>query len=57
LDNITVAGIGLVGFLIIFPLMRIRLVSNHILSEYILFKGCKTENKPTKEIHCKTIYL
>ncbi|XP_017057402.1 synaptic vesicle glycoprotein 2A isoform X2 [Drosophila ficusphila] len=30
-DNIIVSGIGLVGFLLIFPLMRIRVVNNHIL--------------------------
>ncbi|XP_037727424.1 synaptic vesicle glycoprotein 2C isoform X2 [Drosophila subpulchrella] len=35
LDNITVAGIGLVGFLIIFPLLRIRVVSNHILKVFL----------------------
>ncbi|XP_064547354.1 synaptic vesicle glycoprotein 2B isoform X1 [Drosophila montana] len=30
-DNIIVAGIGLVGFLLIFPLLSIRGVANHIL--------------------------
>nr|NP_650012.2 uncharacterized protein Dmel_CG14691, isoform A [Drosophila melanogaster]AAF54545.2 uncharacterized protein Dmel_CG14691, isoform A [Drosophila melanogaster] len=35
LNNITVAGIGLVGFLIIFPLMRFQVVSNHILKVFL----------------------
>ncbi|XP_016989975.1 synaptic vesicle glycoprotein 2B isoform X2 [Drosophila rhopaloa] len=32
LDNIIVSGIGLVGFIIIFPLLRIRVVADHILT-------------------------
>ncbi|EDV49609.1 synaptic vesicle glycoprotein 2A [Drosophila erecta] len=35
LDNITVAGISLVGFLVIFPFMRFQVVSNHILKVFL----------------------
>ncbi|XP_052849588.1 synaptic vesicle glycoprotein 2C [Drosophila gunungcola] len=35
LDNIIVSGIGLVGFLIIFPLLRIRFVADHILKVFL----------------------
>ncbi|XP_017083587.2 synaptic vesicle glycoprotein 2A [Drosophila eugracilis] len=35
LDNIIVAGIGLVGFLLIFPLLRIGVVSRHILKVFL----------------------
>ncbi|XP_062124873.1 synaptic vesicle glycoprotein 2B isoform X3 [Drosophila sulfurigaster albostrigata] len=37
MNNIIVAGIGLVGFLIFFPILRIRGVVNHILSESVFF--------------------
>ncbi|XP_017104205.2 putative transporter SVOPL isoform X1 [Drosophila bipectinata] len=35
LDNITVSAIGLLGFILIFPLLRIRLVANHILKVFL----------------------
>ncbi|EDW38491.1 GL12624 [Drosophila persimilis] len=34
-DNIIVAAVGVVGFVIIFPLMRIPLVANHILKVFL----------------------
>ncbi|EDV41573.1 uncharacterized protein Dana_GF17440, isoform A [Drosophila ananassae] len=37
LDNITVSGIGLLGFILIFPLLRIRLVAHHILKVFLFF--------------------
>ncbi|KAH8382698.1 hypothetical protein KR009_004841 [Drosophila setifemur] len=35
MDNVTVSGIGLLGFLIIFPMLRIRLVEKHILRVFL----------------------